>query len=132
MIYTKQEMYDCLYKTVYLKMVEQFLPNLKQAPEGMFFAETDLDQLVDLSHQARMIADIGTDIHALGLVDKNHLRGIADTSTHRKQRQSQILNTGTNSGRRVRGRLGGFLFGSADPGTICVYDIARRTTDGVA
>jgi hypothetical protein len=29
------------------------------------------------------------------------------------------------------GRLGGFLFGSANPGTICVYDIARRTTDGV-
>ena len=58
--------------TVYLKMVEQFLPNLKQAPEGMFFAETDLDQLVDLSHQARMIADIGTDIDALGLVDKDH------------------------------------------------------------
>ena len=72
MTYTKQEMYDCLYKTVYLKMVEQFLPNLKQAPEGMFFAETDLDQLVDLSHQARMIADIGTDIDALGLVDKDH------------------------------------------------------------
>jgi hypothetical protein len=52
-------------------MVEQFLPNLKQAPEGMFFAETDLDQLVDLSHQARMVADIGTDVHALGLVDKD-------------------------------------------------------------
>ena len=72
MTYTKQEMYDCLYKTVYLKMVEQFLPNLKQPPEGMFFAETDLDQLVDLCHQARMIADVGTDIHALGLVDKDH------------------------------------------------------------
>jgi hypothetical protein len=71
MTYTKQEMYDCLFKTVYLTMVEQFLPNLKQAPEGMFFAETDLDQLVDLSHQARMIADVGTDIHALGLVDKD-------------------------------------------------------------
>jgi hypothetical protein len=72
MTYTKQEMYDCLFKTVYLTMVEQFLANLKQAPEGMFFAETDLDQLVDLSHQARMIADVGTDIHALGLVDKDH------------------------------------------------------------
>ena len=72
MTYTKQEMYDCLFKTAYLTMVEQFLPNLKQAPEGMFFAETDLDQLVDLSHQARMIADVGTDIHALGLVDKDH------------------------------------------------------------
>ncbi len=72
MTYTKQEMYDCLFKTVYLTMVEQFLPNLKQAPEGMFFAETDLDQLVDLCHQARMIADVGTDIHALGLVDKDH------------------------------------------------------------
>ena len=70
MTYSKQEMYDCLFKTVYLKMVEQFLPNLKPAPEGLFFAEIDLDQLVDLSHQARMIADIGTDIHALGLVDK--------------------------------------------------------------
>jgi hypothetical protein len=31
MTYTKQEMYDCLFKTVYLTMVEQFLPNLKQA-----------------------------------------------------------------------------------------------------
>jgi hypothetical protein len=30
-----------------------------------------LGALVDLSHQARMIADIGTDIHSLGLVDKD-------------------------------------------------------------
>src|SRR5258708_9945326 len=29
------------------------------------------------------------------------------------------------------GRLGGFLFCLANPVTICVYDIARRTNDGV-
>jgi hypothetical protein len=99
MTYTKQEMYDCLFKTVYLKMVEQFLPNLKQAPEGMFFAETDLDQLVDLSHQARMIADIGTDIHALGLVDKDKPSRNRRHKAHTvKQRQKQILTPGTNSG----------------------------------
>jgi hypothetical protein len=66
---TKQEMYDSLFKEVYLKMVEQFLPNLKKAPEEMIFAETDLDHLIDLSHQARTIADIGAETHALGLVD---------------------------------------------------------------
>jgi hypothetical protein len=83
MTYTKQEMYDCLFKTVYPKMVEQFLTTLKEAPEGMFFAESDLDQLVDLSHQARMIADIGTDIHALGLVDKDK------PSRNRRQKRIQ-------------------------------------------
>jgi hypothetical protein len=51
-------MYDSLFKEVYLKMVEQFLPNLKKAPEEMLFAETDLDHLIDLSHQARTIADM--------------------------------------------------------------------------
>ena len=64
MTYTKQEMYDCLFKTAYLTMVEQFLPNLKQPPEGMFFAETDLDQLVDLCHQARMTNGNGGPIHS--------------------------------------------------------------------
>src|SRR4029077_1999133 len=67
---TKQKMYDSLFKEVYLKMVEQFLPNLKKAPEEMLFAETDLDYLIDLSHQARTIADIGAETHALGLVDE--------------------------------------------------------------
>ena len=30
-----------------------------------------------------------------------------------------------------RGRLGGFFVGSCQSSTICVYDIARRTTDSM-
>lgn len=68
---TKQEMYDQLFPAIYLKMVEQFLADIK-VPDvgGTIFTEPDLDHLIALSEQARMIADIGADTHALGLVDE--------------------------------------------------------------
>lgn len=66
---TKEEMYDQLFPAIYLKMVEQFLPNLKQAPADETFAESDINHLLDLAEQARMIADMGANAHADGLME---------------------------------------------------------------
>lgn len=66
---SKQEMYDRLFPAIYLKMVEQFLPNLEAPPEDQSFSEDDLDRLGDLAGQARVIADIGAHCHAQGLFE---------------------------------------------------------------
>jgi hypothetical protein len=65
---TKQEMFDQLFPAVYLKMVEQFLPNM-QVPDvgGMLFTDPDMDRITDLSQKARIIALLGADAHAEGL-----------------------------------------------------------------
>jgi len=84
-----------------------------------------------------MIADVGTDIHALGLVDKDHpsrnRRHKAHTPLNNNAR-SRSLAPGTNSGATGGGETpAGFCLVRPIPGTICVYDIgAAETTDGVA
>ena len=66
---SKQEMYDQLFPAIYLKMVEQFLPNM-QVPEdapGMLFTDSDQEQIIDLSQKARIFALVGADAHGEGL-----------------------------------------------------------------
>jgi hypothetical protein len=65
---SKQAMYDQLFPAVYLKMVEQFLPNM-QVPDvgGMLFTDPDMDRIEGLPQKARLIALIGADAHAEGL-----------------------------------------------------------------